>query len=58
MKRNVGRLTIYKSKDEKGGLCFIDGSRLAFGTLPALRAISTLSMAKSSATNSMSLNRI
>ena len=35
---NVGRLTIYKSKDEKGGLCFIDGSRLAFGTLPALRA--------------------
>jgi hypothetical protein len=26
--------------------------------LPALRAISTLSMAKSSATNSMSLNRI
>jgi len=35
---SVGRLTIYKSKDEKGGFCFIDASRLAFGTLPALRA--------------------
>lgn len=35
---SVGRLTIHKSKDEKGGLCFIDASRVAFGTLPALRA--------------------
>ena len=35
---SLGRLTIYKSKDEKGGLCFIDASRVAFGTLPALRA--------------------
>ncbi len=35
---NIGNLTVYKSKDEKGGLCFIDATRVAFGTLPALRA--------------------
>ncbi|PKL45312.1 MAG: hypothetical protein CVV42_18730 [Candidatus Riflebacteria bacterium HGW-Riflebacteria-2] len=34
----IGKLTVYKSKDEKGGLCFIDATKVAFGTLPALRA--------------------
>ncbi|EKD83149.1 MAG: hypothetical protein ACD_39C00857G0001 [uncultured bacterium] len=33
----VGALTVYKSKDEKGGLCFIDDSRVALGTLAAVK---------------------
>lgn len=33
-----GELVIYKGKDGKGGFCFIDNSKFAFGTLPALRA--------------------
>jgi len=32
-----GELTIYKSNDEKGGLCFVDNSKVAFGNLAALK---------------------
>ncbi|MEW6708755.1 MAG: hypothetical protein AB1403_02945 [Candidatus Riflebacteria bacterium] len=33
----MGNLTVYRSKDGKGGLCFIDGGKVAFGTLPAVK---------------------
>jgi hypothetical protein len=33
----VGGFTLYQSKDGKGGLCFIDNAKVAFGTLAAVR---------------------
>jgi hypothetical protein len=33
----VGAFTLYQSKDGKGGLCFIDDAKVAFGTLAAVR---------------------
>lgn len=32
-----GTATLYKAKDEKGGLCFLDNSKVALGTLPAVK---------------------
>jgi len=33
----IGALTLMKSKDGKGGLCFLDDTRAVLGTLPAVR---------------------
>ncbi|MBU1106160.1 MAG: hypothetical protein KKB51_05775 [Candidatus Riflebacteria bacterium] len=33
----LGDLTIYRSKDEKGGLCFLDNSKVVLGTLVAVK---------------------
>ncbi|OGK10653.1 MAG: hypothetical protein A2W80_01825 [Candidatus Riflebacteria bacterium GWC2_50_8] len=33
----VGDLTLFQSKDGKGGLCFIDSTKVALGTLAAVR---------------------
>lgn len=34
---NLGNLTLYSSKDGKGGLCFLDNSKVALGTLAAVK---------------------
>ncbi len=33
----LGELTLYKSNDEKGGLCFINNSKVALGSMEALK---------------------